>query len=78
MQRGENNSKSFLCPPLFVILPHRIIHRSKSVSFRITKKSRRLVLAMFLVSLLSACGQKGDLYHPEEEEAAAATSRLTA
>lgn len=78
MQGGENNSKSFLWPPLFVILPDRIIHRSKSVSFRITKIFRRLVLALFLASLLAACGQKGDLYHPEEEEAAAATSRLTA
>ncbi|HSR62092.1 MAG TPA: lipoprotein [Gammaproteobacteria bacterium] len=48
------------------------------MTFRITKISRRLVLALFLASLLAACGQKGDLYHPEEEEAAAATSRLTA
>jgi len=78
MQRGENNSKSFLWLPLFVILPGRIIHWSRSVSFRITKISRRLIGALFLASLLTACGQKGDLYHPEEEEAAAATSRLTA
>ena len=78
MQCVENNSKSFLCLPLFVILISSFIHRGESVSLNIDKMARRLVAALFLASLLAACGQKGDLYHPEEEEAAAVPVYLTA
>jgi hypothetical protein len=31
-------------------------------------KIRLLLVSIFMLFLLSACGQKGELYHPEEKQ----------
>jgi predicted small lipoprotein YifL len=33
-------------------------------------KARLLLVSMLMLFLLSACGQKGDLYHPRDKQSA--------